>query len=260
LLEVKDLLAPCATIFALLFAAFAFLLPQALRLYRQTRVMLSKVEVPDSIKRDRRFIIGVHGPYMLVTSASIFSLFLGALFCGLLYRIIQYYLGSQAHSTNQILGDFSTLTLCVAVLASIIIIAAIVIMVNDIFVNEKHPTLVKIYTKDALNIRVTDKEVGSLLPEARKLFDQGKYLESILYSAAALEYAMSSKLGVSPQHGWRNLADIIVQKIGTANIEKLRMVGQIRNMAIHPTPNTSITEEEAREVLEVSSDLIKQLE
>jgi hypothetical protein len=260
-LEIKDLLAPCAAIFALLFAAFAFLLPQALKLYNQTRDMLSKVEVPDSIKRDWRFTIGVHGHSMLLTFASIFSLFLGVMYCTLLYRITQYYLGSQAHSANEILNDFSDLTLGVVVLATIIIVAALAMIVNEIFISEKkYPTLLKAYIKKVLNVRPKDEEVSSLLPEAQILFNQEKYLESILYSTAALEYAIRSKLGVSPQYGWINLTDTISQMMGAANAAKLQRIRQIRNNAVHPIPNTSITEKESKEVLEASSDLIKKLE
>jgi hypothetical protein len=261
MLEIKELLAPCAAIFALLFAAFAFLLPQALKLYNQTRDMLSKVEVPDSIKKDWRFTIGIHGHSMLLTFASIFSLFLGVMYCMLLYRITQFYLDSQAHSVNEILNDFSDLTLWVVVLASIIIVAALAMIANEIFISEKkYPTLLKIYIKKVLNLRPKDKEVSGLLPEAHTLFNQGKYLESVLYSAATLEYAIRSKLGVLPQYGWSNLIDIVPKKMGALNVEKLRRIRQIRNSAAHPTPNTSITEEEAKEVLEASSALIKQLE
>jgi HEPN domain-containing protein len=261
MLEIKELLAPCAAIFALLFAAFAFLLPQALRLYNQTRAMLSKVEVPDSIQKNWRFTIGVYGHSMLLAFASIFSLFLGTMYFALLYRITQYYLGSQAYSANEILSDFSNLTLWVAVLAGIIVVSAFAMLANEIFISEKkYPTLLKTYIKEGLNIRPTDKEVSSLLPEARTLFDRGQYLESILYSTAALEYAIKSKLGVSPQYGWSNLIDIILQKMGASNAEKLRRIRQIRNSAAHPTPSTSITEKESKEVLEASSDLIRQLE
>jgi len=260
MLEIKELLAPCATIFALLFAIFAFLLPQALRLYSQTRTTLSKVEVPDSIKKNWRFTIGVHGHSMLLALASIFSLFLGAMYCALLYRITQYYLGSQAYSANEMLSDFSDLTWWVAGLVSIIILAALVMIVNEIFISEKYPTLLKIYIKEVLNVRPKDEEVSSLLSEARTLFNQGKYLESVLYSAAALEYAIRSKLGVLPQCGWSNLIDVVHQKMGTLDAEKLDKIRRIRNLAAHPTPSTAITEKESKEVLETSTDLIRQLE
>lgn len=260
MIEIKELLAPCATIFALLFAAFAFLLPHALKLYSQTRAMLSRVEVPDSIKKNWRFTIGVHGHSMLLAFASIFSLFLGAMYCALLYRITQYYLGSQSYSSNEILSDFSGLAWWVAGLVSIVIVAVLAMIANEIFISEKYPTLLKVYIKEVLNVRPKDKEVSSLLSEAHTLLNQKKYLESVLYSTAALEYAIRSKLGVFPQYGWSNLIDIIPQKIGASNAEKLRRIRQIRNSAAHPTPSTSITEKESKEVLEISSDLIKQLE
>jgi macrodomain Ter protein organizer (MatP/YcbG family) len=261
MIEIKELLAPCATIFALLFAIFAFLLPQALKLNRQTRIMLSKVEVPDSIRKDWRFRIGVSGHTMLLGLVGLYSLALGAMYCPiLLNRIVQYYLGSQAYSVNEILRDFSDLTRWIIVLGGIILVAACAMIVDDLFVSEKHPTLVKVYIKDVLNIRVADKEVSSLLLEAHTLFNQEKYLESVLYSTAALEYAIRSKLGVLPQYGWNNLTDIILQKLGASNAETLHRIRQIRNIAMHPTPNTSITEKDSKEVLEASSDLIRQLE
>ncbi|OGN96219.1 MAG: hypothetical protein A2Z77_08440 [Chloroflexi bacterium RBG_13_51_36] len=261
MIEIKELLAPCATIFGLLFAIFAFLLPQALNRYSQTRTMLSKVEVPDSIRKDRKFKIGVLGHTLLLSFVSLYSLTVGAIYCPiLLNRVVRYYLGSQAHSVNEILSNFSELTWLLIILGGITLTTAPVMLVHDFFISEKYPTLVKVYTKDVLSIRATDKEVSSLLPEAHTLFDQGKYLESILYSTAALEYAIRNRLGVSPQHGWSNLMDIIPQKMGTLNAEKLRRIRQIRNIAVHPTPNTSITEKESKEVLEASTDLIIQLE
>jgi hypothetical protein len=261
MIEIKELLAPCATIFALLFAIFAFLLPQALKLYSQIRTMLSKVEVPDSIRKDWKFKIGVLGHTMLLSFVGLYSLTLGAIYCPiLLNRIVQYYLGSQAYSVNEILRDFGDLTRFIVVLGGITLVAVPAMIANDFFISEKYPTLVKVYIKDVLDIRVADKEVSSLLPEAHTLFNQEKYLESVLYSAAALEYAIRSKLGVLPQYGWSNLTDIIFQKMGASSAEKLRRIRQIRNIATHLTPNTSITKKESKEVLEASSDLIRQLE
>lgn len=261
MIEIKELLAPCATIFALLFAIFAFLLPQALNRYSQTRTMLSKVEVPDSIRKDRKFKIGVLGHTILLGFVGLYSLTLGVIYCPiLLNRIVGYYLGSQAYSVNEILRDFSDLTRFLMLLGIITLVAALVMIANDFFIIETHPMLIKVYIKDVLNIRVADKEVSSLLPEARTLFNQEKYLESVLYSASALEYAIRSKLGVLPQYGWGNLTDIIFQKMGASNAEKLRRIRQIRNIAVHPAPNTSITEKESKEVLEASTDLIRQLE
>lgn len=259
-LEIKELLAPCAAIFALLFAAFAFLLPQALRAYDKTRTMLSKAEVPDGIRSDWRFMIGVHGHSMLLTLTSLLSLFLGATYCALLYRITQYYLGSQAYSANAILTDFSRLTFCVGILVCIIIAAAIAMMVHDVFISERYPTLLKAYIKKVLDVRPKDKEVRILLSQARTLFNQGKFSESILYGAMALEYAITSKLDVPPQSGWVSLVNTINQKMGPSDAEKLRSIGVIRNKAAHPTPDTSVTDTEAKEVLEISSGLIKRLE
>jgi HEPN domain-containing protein len=140
-----------------------------------------------------------------------------------------------------------------------ILLAVAAMIANDIFVMERYPTLVRVYTKDVLNIRATDEEVSSLLPEAYRLFNQKKYLESVLHSAAALEYAIRSQLGVSPQYRWNNLVVMILQMTGISNTEKLRRIRQIRNIAMHPTPDTCITKEQSEEVLEVSSDLIRQL-
>ena len=260
MIEIKELLAPCATIFALLFAIFAFLLPQALRLVNQLSSNLSKVEVPDSIRKDWRFKIGVSGHIMLIGLVGIYSLTVGVVYCPILMnRIIQYYLGSRAYAVDEILSNFSELTEWIMALGVIVLVAAFVMIANDIFISEKYPTLLKVYTKDILDVRQKDKEVSSLLPEAHTLFNQGKYLESVLYSAAALEYTIRRKLGVSAQHGWSNLTDI-TQKTGALNAEKLHRIRQIRNIAVHPTPNTSITEKESKEVLEASSDLIRQLE
>jgi len=239
---------------------FAFLLPQGLRLYRETKTTLSKVDVPDSVERDWRFKIGVYGHSMLLVLASIFSLVLGAVYCALLYRITRYYLGSRAYSTNEILSDFSNLTWWVAGLVSIIIVAALAMMVNELFISERYPALLRLYIKQVQTVRPKDKEVRGLLSQARTLFDQAKYSQSILYSAVALEYLLRSKLGVLPQYGWNNLADVVRQKIGTLEAEKLDRIGRIRNVAAHPTPGTAVTREESKEVLEISTDLIKQLE
>jgi len=261
MIEIKELLAPCATIFALLFAMFAFLFPQALKLYGETRTTLSKIEVPDSVRKDWKFKIGVLGRTMLLGFVGLYSLTLGVIYCPLLLnRIVGYYSGSQAYSVNEILNDFGDLTRFLMVLGIITLAAALAMMANDLFIIETHPTLIKVYIKDVLNMRVADKEVSSLLPEARILFDQEKYPESVLYSTAALEYTIRGKLGVLPQYGWGNLADIIFQKMGASNAEKLRRIRQIRNIAVHPIPNTSVTEKESKEVLKASSDLITQLE
>lgn len=260
MIEVKELLAPCAAIFALLFAVFAFLLPQAIRLGNQTRSMLSEVEVPDTIRKSWRFRLGTSGHFALLGFVSISSLLTGAVYCPLImHRIVQYYLGSQTHSANEILGNFNELTQFIMALSIIIVVTALAMVANDLFISENYPALLKVYIKKILGIKTSDEEVSGLLPEANSLFGQGKYLESVLYSTAALDHAMRSKLGVSRQYGWRALTNIALHELGASNAAILDRIGAVRSSAIHPTPNTSITKDEAKEILEASRGLIKQL-
>lgn len=261
MIEVKELLAPCATIFALLFAVFAFLLPQAIRLGNETIRMLSKVEVPDIIRKNWRFRVGTFGHSMLLSLVGISSLVTGAVYCPLImHRIVQYYLGSQTSSANEILSDFNELTQWIIALSIVIVVAALAMLANDLFISKRYPTLLRVYIKRILDMKVSDEEASSLLPEARTLFNQEKYLESVLYSIAAVEYAIRGELGVSPPSGWGTLTDPLLHRLGSSVAPTLQRIGQIRNNALHPTPNTSITKKESEEVLKASSDLMRQLE
>jgi len=261
MIEVKELLAPCATIFALLFAVFAFLLPQAIRLGSQTRSRLSKVEVPDSIRQNWRFTVGTLGHSMLLGLVALSALLTGAVYCPLImHEVVQYYLGSQTSSANEILSNFNELTQLIMALSIIIVVAALAMLTNDLFISQRYPTLLRAYIKRVLDMNVSGGEVSSFLPEAHALFKQKKYLESVLYSTAALEYAIRGELGVSLPSGWGTLTDPILHRLGSSVASTLQRIGYIRDSALHPTPKTSITREESKDVLDASSDLIKQLE
>jgi hypothetical protein len=265
MIQPKELIVPLVTIFALLFAIFAFLFPKTVELSNQRRNMVSKLEMPDSIRKNWRFRVGSFGDIIVLYLTGMTSLLLAVIYCPiLLNRIVNFYLGSQTTSTNQMLNDFSDLTFGLAILASFILVAAMSMLVNDLFISEKSPTLVKIYSKAIFEKAAKDEDILSLLPEAEKLVTLGKYPESILHSTAALEYVLKRILGlrmiVGLDYRWSELVEKAKPILKASSVKKLEKVRRIRNIVAHPTPNRPITKLEATNVLKAVNSLLYELE
>ncbi|MBA7651812.1 hypothetical protein ES703_59639 [subsurface metagenome] len=167
MIEPKELLGPTATLFAVIIAIFAFLFVRALVTYRERQVTLSEIDVPDHIRKKVGFRIGALGDVLLLFMTSVSLLILGLIYCpALLYRIANFYLGSQMFSSTEILSDFRDLSLWFGILSSAVLVAVLALFSNDVFVNKKLSIIVRVYIGSVLGRRVTKAEADSLLPEA----------------------------------------------------------------------------------------------
>lgn len=262
MIEPKELLAPTAALVAVIFAIFGFLFPRALALYRERQVALSEIDVPDYIRKRFGFKIGALGDVLLLFVTSVSLLILGIVYCpALLYRIANFYLGSLMFSNTQILSDFRDLSLWFGILSSVVLVAVLALLSNDIFVSKRLPTIVRVYIGSVLGRRSTKAEADNLLPEARRLYEIGAYGEAILYGVASLEIALKSRFGLPAHLSFGrvivNLSDEL-RKI--VPVEKLNNIRSIRNIAAHPTSGRHVTREEAAAVLSVVEGIMKTLQ
>jgi hypothetical protein len=140
MIEPKELLAPTATLFAVIIALFAFMFPRALTLYRERLSAVSQIDVPDRVRKRFRFKIGALGDVLLLFVTSSWLLGLGTIYCpALLYRIANFYLGSTHFSSGQILSDFGNFVRWLGILTALALVAVVTLVVNDVFVSENLP-------------------------------------------------------------------------------------------------------------------------
>jgi len=262
MLELKELLAPTAALFAVIFAIFGFLFPRALTLYRERQAVLSEVDVPDHIRRRVRFRIGALGDILLLFMTSVSLLILGIIYCpALLYRIANFYLGSQTFSSAEILSDFRDLSLWFGVLSSAVVVAVLALLSNDIFASKRLPLLVRVYIGNVLGQRASKAEADKLLPESKRLFEMGAYGEAILNSVASLEIALKSRFNLPSQLSFGRVIIGLKEELGEiVPVEELNNIRKIRNMVAHPTPEKHVTREDAEKVLNMVDSIVRGLE
>jgi len=263
MLEPKELLAPIAALFAVIFAIFGFLFPRALVLYRERKSALSEIDVPDNIKKRFGFKIGALGDFLLLFTTSVSLLILGIVYCPkLLYRIANFYLGSTDFCSEQIITGFRDFVFLFGILASVALVAIIAYFFNDIFVSEKRlPPLVRIYVRSVLGQRVTKAESDKLLPEAQRLYEIRAYGEAILNSVASLEIALKSRFDLPAHLNFGRVIISVADELGKiVPTEELNYIRKTRNMAAHPTPERRVTKEDAKKVISIVDNIMQKLE
>ncbi len=263
MLEPKELLAPTATLFAVIVAIFAFMFPRALELYRERLSAVSEIDVPDYIRKRSGFKIGALGDVGLLSLTSVSLLILGVIYCpALLYRIVSFYLGSTDFRPDQILNDFRNFSLIFGGLSSLALVAIITLFINDVFVSgKKLPVLVKIYLRNILGQRVGKAETEKLLPESKRLFEIGAYGEAILNSVASLEIALKSRFNLPLHLSFGRVIIDLKEELGKiVSVEELNNIRSTRNMVAHPTPEKHVTRENAETVLKVVDSIMRGLE
>jgi mRNA interferase RelE/StbE len=262
MLEPKELLAPTAALFAVIFAIFGFLFPRALTLSRERKAALSEIDVPDHVRKRLGFKIGALGDAFLLYMTSVSLLILGIIYCpALLYRIANFYLGSQMFSSSEILSDFRDLSLWFGILSSAVLVAVLALLSNDVFVSKRLPLLVRVYIGNVLGQRASKAEADSLLPEARSLYKKGAFGESVLYSMASLELALRDKLGIPAGVGFGKLLGSVSEKLGDViSVGELIEIRRVRNVAAHPLPERRVKKQDAKEVLRLVGNILQRLQ
>jgi HEPN domain-containing protein len=262
MIELKELLAPTAALFAVIFAIFGFFFPRALTLYRERRAALSEIDVPDHIRKRFGFKIGALGDVILLYVTSVSLLILGIVYCpALLYRIANFYLGSQMFSSTEILSDFRSLSLWFGILSSAVLVAVLALVTNDMFASKRLPLLVRVYIGNVLGQRASKAEADKLLPESKRLFEVGAYGEAILNSVASLEIALKSRFNLPLQLSFGRVIISLEEELGKiVPVEELNNIRKIRNMVAHPTPERHVTREDAEKVLNLVDSIVRRLE
>jgi mRNA interferase RelE/StbE len=262
MIEPKELLSPTATLFAVIFAIFVFLFMRALAMYRERQITLSEVDVPDYIRKRLGFKIGALGDVLLLFLSGVLLLVLGIVYCpALLYRIANFYLGSEMFSSAQILSDFRGLTLWFGILSSVVLAAVLALFSNEVFVSKRLPTIVRVYIGSVLGRRATKAEADSLLPEARILYEKDAFGESVLHSMASLELALRNKLDLPAGVGFGRLLGGVVDKLGgVISPEELLIIRRVRNIAAHPSPERRVTKQDAEQVLHLVENILWRLQ
>jgi len=265
--EPKDLLAPTVTLLAVLFAVFAFLFPRAIELYRTRMAKLSEIDIPDHVRKNCGFRVGILGDSFLLFVISFALLIAALIYCPItLSRVADYYLGTQYVGFERIdiysfLRDFKQMTIFLTVVFSFVPGAVLCLLVEDMFFSKRLPTLVRFYIKNVLERRPSKEEADSLLPEARRLYESKAFGESVLYSMASLELALKNKFGLPVNVGFGRLLGSVIERLGgVISAEELIKIRRVRNIAAHPSPESRVTRQDAEQVLHLVEDILQRLE
>lgn len=262
MIEVRDLLGPGATLSAVTLAVFVFAFSRSLAIFNEKRAALLEADVPDPVKKQKLFIFFVFGDSILMFMISFLSLVIGILFVIVLYQSLQLYLGSPLFTVDKILGDFSYLLLMLVIILAFFLVASLALFATEAIIGEKKlPLLARVYARSVLGRRSSNAEAGSLVPEARFLYEKEAFGESVLYSVASLELALRNKLDLPEGVGFRRLLGSVREKLGEVIVaDELIKIRNIRNIAAHPSPERKVTKKDAEQVLHLVGKILQRLQ
>jgi hypothetical protein len=262
MIDMGDILGPCATLLAVSLAVFVFTLPRSLTLYRERMSAYSDVDVPDSIKKRCLFRFFVFGDGFLLMSVGGISLILGVLFVIIMSQTIGLYLGSSTITIVKILENFDIFLLILVIVLIALLVASLALFTTEILVSEKRlPLLARVYAHRVLGRSSSTTDTNSLLPKARDLYIKEAFGDSVLHSVAALEIALRDRFDLPERVGFGRLIGEVSEKLERfMPIDTLIEIRRIRNIAAHPSPESQVTEEDAKHVLELVEDILSRID
>lgn len=263
MIEPRDLLGPTATLLAVTFAIFAFLMIRVLALLKERRAALSEIDVPDDIGKRVGFRIGVLGDILLLSGTGIAIFLVGIVYCpNLLYRISDYYLGSTKFTASDILLMFRELLSALMLVSVVLFAVPFVLIANDVFVNKRWPLIVRIFAGNVLRQKLVSRdEAKTLLPEARKAYNRGAFGQAILYGFTSLELELKNRFGLPADVGFGRILGVVIEKLGgVVSPDELLRIRRLRNTAAHPSPERRVTSEDAEEALSLVENILQRLQ
>jgi len=262
MVEVGDLLAPCATLSAVTLAVFVFALPRALDIGKKRKAALIEADVPDQVKKQVLFNLFVFGDGLLLFIAGLLSLYLGTGFIISMHHILKLSLDSPVVTADRILEEFDSLLLMLLIVLVVLVVGSLALFTTEVIIGEKKlPLLARVYARGVLGRRPSKVDADNLVPEARNLYRKGAFGESVLYSMAALELALRDKLDLHEGVGFRRLFVSVVERLGDVlSAEELFNIGRLRNIAAHPSPETKVVKQDAEQALRLVEDILRKLQ
>jgi len=93
------------------------------------------------------------------------------------------------------------------------------------------------------------------------LYNKKSFGEVILYSVAALEIALRDRFNLPEGAGFGRLLGEVSEKLKDfMPVSTLIKIRGMRNIAAHPSPDRQVTEEDAKQVLELVEDILSRLD
>lgn len=262
MIEARDLLAPGATLLAVALAVFAFALPRALEIGRKKRAALLEADIPDSVKKQNKFLWFVFGDSITLFMASILSLMIGVGFVIFMHDTLKLYLDSPLLTIDRVLEEFRFLLFMLFGALIVLFVGSLTLFTTEVIIGEKNlPLLARVYARGVLGRWPSKVDTDSLVPEARNLYKKGAFGESVLYSTASLETALKSRFNLPINLNFGRAIVELKEQLGKiVPVEELNNIRVIRNIAAHPSPERKVTKKDAEQALRLVEKILKRLE
>jgi hypothetical protein len=263
MIELGDLLGPGATLLAVTFAVFVFTLSRALERGNKKRAALLEADVPDTVRNQSSFRLFVFGDSLIFAIISVLSLAVGIGFVIFLHDALKLFFASSVAVSDieGVVGEFRFLLFMFCIVLIILLPASLALFTTEVIIGEKKlPLLARVYARSVLGRQSSRVDANSLLPEARRLYENRAFGESVLYSVASLELALRDKLDIPAGVGFGRLIGSVSEKLaGVVPVEELIKVRKVRNIAAHPSPGKRVTKKEAERVLLLVEKILRKL-
>lgn len=259
-IQPKDFLTASAAITALSFAIFVFVFPKAKEITESRFKYVSNIDVPDFVRKDRRFRMEVFidsiGFYFIGTA----SLLLGFYFSALLLDIVGYYLRIRPVLDLPIPESFRYGVVALGTLFGVILVVAIAWFTAGGFISKKLPLIVQCYAKITLERRVGPELSSGLLNEAQVLIKNKEYAKAILHAITALECEVRRKLNLGPLDSFTNVMHRLKNaRLERAIVEQLENTIRVRNSVAHATVEPTMLKQDAKQIVDFVGEVLKSI-
>jgi hypothetical protein len=262
MIEVNNILGPCATLSSVAIAIFVFTLPKALSSYNEKNTSLSGIDIPDSVEKQKFFNVFIFQGSIFLFVLSFVSLLTGFLFITALWASLILNSANSLFTESGVISYFTDLVWWLGIVILVLAVISATLFGSEAIIGKKKLSLLaRIYVNNVLNQKSTGSETEKMIPEAKLYYEKGAYGESILYSAMSLENALKTKYNLPLNLNFRRVVVELKDKLGKiVPVEELNSVRRIRNKAAHPGQDNIVTKEDAEMVLNTVENLLKRLD
>ena len=271
-LEPSTLIAPTVTIMALVLALTTFLILRMVGRYQSIQDRWKSEDIPDNLRRSKWFWALSHVEVVPYFGLMIYAIVVAVWSINLVTRIISYYMEFTGYhdvedvawqledffARQDLAAEFGDLTLeRLFTLFALLIVIALVELLPSMPLQPV--SLGWFYWRASRGSKVGIGNTDRMLQQARTSLGRDEYLSAVLLGGTALEFFLRGILGIRVGASWQEITSRLSEKLKAIELpkadqkdilERLASVRRQRNMAAHPTPDTSFTGAEVEDFLQ----------
>jgi Domain of unknown function (DUF4145) len=262
-LEPSSLIAPSATLIAILIAIVVFTVNRMVERHRLVQDRIQKEDVPETIRERIPFRVGIYAESLIYLIMVGLALYLSWRFWDVIFHSVAYYIDksplpitdrvaqwSDYSRRSGLADDFDD-----ALLQLPILLVGVGAIVAWELVPAVMPAIVRSYLNAVRGVRVGPDAAQKMLESSVKARDSGDLQSAVLLAGTAVEFLLRWFVDADPTESWTTLIGHAIERLEQAGLQgaqiqettnQLRQLRQLRNRAAHHGSAEAFTPEEAQ--------------